>query len=267
VLVGATLETEKALKECEVESVDDGRTQQNGETKDVIVLHLKCREKELQFRFYDEVEYAAWEAALTSEISAFDDVPSTVDAQIRGDNSDDESDREIVTPAGKNTPPGKSRVLIDLKRQKSLKEMFTPTRNLIQNNVKRVSGMLGNSSNNGVHAASSVGANESSPESESLASGRKSPDVVKVDLDSEAVNQEMGEDRNDCLGIEVIVQANAVYKICTIDPEGEDDDTWAVLLAIFEQRFLLSRGPGGVFSIVRGNETVSLQFFNESIYL
>ena len=260
VLVGATLETIKGVKDSDFEPAEDGRQQQNGESKDTIILQLTSREKELQFRFDDEAEHAAWEATLASEISAFDDVPSSNEAQPRDRDSEDESDREVVAQSGKSTPPGKSRVLVELRKQKSLKEMFTPS---------RMRGMLGtNASAHATQVANGAASSDSSPESTPPSGGKnRALDIVRVvDLDAEAVHNEGGESRkNDCLGIEVVVRAKAVYKICTIDPEGEDDDTWAVLLAIFEQRFLLSRGGGGSadIAIVKGNETVSLQFFHE----
>ena len=109
---------------------------------------------------------------------------------------------------------------------------------------------------------------ESSPESSPSSTGKKLPEVVRIDLqdvDSEEFDEDEEERKNENSGIEVVVRAKAVYKICTVDPEGEDDDTWAVLLAVFEQKFLLSRrpAPDHEVAIVKGNETVSLQFFNE----
>ena len=57
--------------------------------------------------------------------------------------------------------------------------------------------------------------------------------------------------------VEVSVQNTAVYKICTVDPQGDDSqDTWAMLRTNFLQNFRLSGGPNG--RILRGEEVVQL---------
>ena len=59
--------------------------------------------------------------------------------------------------------------------------------------------------------------------------------------------------------VEVSVQNTAVYKICTVDPQGDDSqDTWAMLRTNFLQNFRLSGGPNG--RILRGEEVVQLNF-------
>jgi len=55
--------------------------------------------------------------------------------------------------------------------------------------------------------------------------------------------------------VKVSIEAGTVYKICTLDPQGnEDEDTWAVVDATFLQVFRVSGGPNG--RILRGEEIV-----------
>lgn len=59
--------------------------------------------------------------------------------------------------------------------------------------------------------------------------------------------------------VEISVEASAVYKICTTDPQGEErEDTWAMLQTRFLQNFRLSGGPNG--RIMRGEEIVQMNF-------
>ena len=57
--------------------------------------------------------------------------------------------------------------------------------------------------------------------------------------------------------VEISVQNTAVYKVCTLDPQGdESEDTWAMVRTNFLQNFRLSGGPNG--RILRGEEIVQL---------
>uniref|UniRef100_A0A7S4JLN2 Uncharacterized protein n=1 Tax=Odontella aurita TaxID=265563 RepID=A0A7S4JLN2_9STRA len=59
--------------------------------------------------------------------------------------------------------------------------------------------------------------------------------------------------------VEISVEASAVYKICTTDPQGDEmEDTWAMLQTRFLQNFRLSGGPNG--RIMRGEEIVQMNF-------
>lgn len=55
--------------------------------------------------------------------------------------------------------------------------------------------------------------------------------------------------------VKVSIEAGTVYKICTLDPQGEEsEDTWAVVDATFLQEFRVSGGTNG--RILRGEEIV-----------
>jgi len=57
--------------------------------------------------------------------------------------------------------------------------------------------------------------------------------------------------------VEISVQNTAVYKVCSLDPQGdESEDTWAMVRTTFLQNFRLSGGPNG--RILRGEEVVQL---------
>ena len=57
--------------------------------------------------------------------------------------------------------------------------------------------------------------------------------------------------------VEISVQNTAIYKVCTLDPQGdESEDTWAMVRTNFLQNFRLSGGPNG--RILRGEEIVQL---------
>ena len=53
--------------------------------------------------------------------------------------------------------------------------------------------------------------------------------------------------------VKISVQAATEYKICTVNPQGDDSDTWAVISATFLQTFRISGDR-----IVRGEEIVRL---------
>ena len=55
--------------------------------------------------------------------------------------------------------------------------------------------------------------------------------------------------------VKVSITAGTVYKVCTLDPQGEEsEDTWAVVEATFLQDFRVSGGTNG--RIIRGEEIV-----------
>lgn len=55
--------------------------------------------------------------------------------------------------------------------------------------------------------------------------------------------------------VKASIEASTVYKICTLDPEGdENEDTWAVVDATFLQEFRVTGGPNP--RIMRGEEVV-----------
>lgn len=58
--------------------------------------------------------------------------------------------------------------------------------------------------------------------------------------------------------LRVNVSAAMRYKICTADPEGNDDDTWAEIQMKFMQHFILRGGSHG--KIVRGEALVNIEF-------
>ena len=56
----------------------------------------------------------------------------------------------------------------------------------------------------------------------------------------------------------VSVNVSTNYKVCTLDPQGEEsEDTWATIRTTFKQQFQLSGGPSG--RIFRGDEIVQLE--------
>mmetsp|Transcript_6439 Transcript_6439/g.9393 ORF Transcript_6439/g.9393 Transcript_6439/m.9393 type:complete len:926 (+) Transcript_6439:267-3044(+) len=58
--------------------------------------------------------------------------------------------------------------------------------------------------------------------------------------------------------LRVNVSATMRYKICTADPEGNDDDNWAEIQMKFMQHFILRGGSHG--KIVRGEALVNIEF-------
>lgn len=56
------------------------------------------------------------------------------------------------------------------------------------------------------------------------------------------------------IGIKITVRVSNTYKICTADPDGEGDDTWAVVEAVFEQAYWLEKGE----EVARGEESVAI---------
>ena len=57
--------------------------------------------------------------------------------------------------------------------------------------------------------------------------------------------------------IDVTVNVSTEYKICTLDPQGQNEDTWGTIRTTFKQIFQLSGGPSGRIS--RGDEVVELE--------
>jgi hypothetical protein len=58
----------------------------------------------------------------------------------------------------------------------------------------------------------------------------------------------------------VTVRARTEYNICTVDPQGGDEDTWALIRATFLQSFRVTGGATG--RILRGEEMVRLTVLN-----
>lgn len=57
--------------------------------------------------------------------------------------------------------------------------------------------------------------------------------------------------------VNVSVRASTTYKICTLDPQGnESEDTWAIVHATFLQHFGIAGGPNGVMN--RSEEVVQI---------
>jgi PH domain len=55
--------------------------------------------------------------------------------------------------------------------------------------------------------------------------------------------------------VKASIEASTVYKICTLDPDGDENtDTWAVVDATFQQEFRVTGGPNP--RIMRGEEVV-----------
>jgi PH domain len=86
--------------------------------------------------------------------------------------------------------------------------------------------------------------------------------AVKLKLDPELVQKRLMnlELRATC-GVRVSVSACTEYKVCTTNPQGdEDQDTWAVIQAHFLQAFRIYGGATG--RIMRGEEVVRFSVLN-----
>lgn len=86
--------------------------------------------------------------------------------------------------------------------------------------------------------------------------------ALKVGLDAALVEKRVKnlEHRATC-GVRVSVSACTEYKVCTTDPQGDDDqDTWATIQAHFLQSFRISGGSAG--RIMRGEELVRFSIVN-----
>lgn len=97
-----------------------------------------------------------------------------------------------------------------------------------------------------------------SPRSEgtSLAEASLKEHVASLGLDFNALEQRLADyAAQTSATVKVSIQAITSYKICTLDPQGDDsEDTWAAVDATFLQDFRVSGGPNG--RIVRGEEMV-----------
>ena len=60
------------------------------------------------------------------------------------------------------------------------------------------------------------------------------------------------------IGVHIKVSVSNLYKVCTTDPEGDDDDVWAVVEGVFEQGYWLEKGE----EIIRGEETVKINLID-----
>jgi len=93
-------------------------------------------------------------------------------------------------------------------------------------------------------------------EGTSLAEAALKEHVANLGLDFGVLEERLAAYANQSSAIvKVSIEAGTVYKICTLDPQGnEDEDTWAVVDATFLQVFRVSGGPNG--RILRGEEIV-----------
>lgn len=78
----------------------------------------------------------------------------------------------------------------------------------------------------------------------------------RLGIDSETLESRLSTyTRRATSAVSVAVNASTDYKICTLDPTGDESlDTWAHLTAHFGQSFRVTGGPNG--RIIRGEETV-----------
>lgn len=60
------------------------------------------------------------------------------------------------------------------------------------------------------------------------------------------------------IGVHITVSVSNEYKVCTTDPDGEDDDVWAVVEGVFEQGYWLEKGE----EVIRGEETVKINLID-----
>jgi PH domain len=93
-------------------------------------------------------------------------------------------------------------------------------------------------------------------EGTSLAEAALKEHVANLGLDFKALEGRLAAYANQtATTVKVAIEAGTVYKVCTLDPEGDENrDTWAVIDATFLQDFRVSGGPNG--RIIRGEETV-----------
>lgn len=80
--------------------------------------------------------------------------------------------------------------------------------------------------------------------------------VANLGLDCDALEERLAAYASQSSAtVKVSIQAGTVYKICTLDPQGnEKEDTWATVDATFLQDFRVTGGPNA--RIVRGEEIV-----------
>lgn len=86
--------------------------------------------------------------------------------------------------------------------------------------------------------------------------------ATKIGLDPELVASRLANfAQRATSAVLVSVRACTEYKVCTTNPQGDDDqDTWATIQAHFLQAFRISGGPNG--RIMRGEEIVRLSVVN-----
>lgn len=86
--------------------------------------------------------------------------------------------------------------------------------------------------------------------------------ALKLGLDPEYVKNRLANfAQRTTSAVRVSVRACTEYKVCTTNPQGDDDqDTWATIRAHFLQAFRISGGPNG--RIMRGEEIVRLSVVN-----
>ena len=98
--------------------------------------------------------------------------------------------------------------------------------------------------------------NSSKMEGTSLAEKALKEHVANLGLDFDALEERLAAYANQSSAVvKISIEAGTVYKICTLDPQGdESEDTWAVVDATFLQEFRVSGGPNG--RILRGEEIV-----------
>jgi PH domain len=94
------------------------------------------------------------------------------------------------------------------------------------------------------------------PEGTSLAETALREHVANLGLDFKALEGRLAVyAKQTATTVKVAIEAGTVYKVCTLDPEGdESQDIWAVIEATFLQDFRVSGGPNG--RIIRGEEIV-----------
>ena len=76
--------------------------------------------------------------------------------------------------------------------------------------------------------------------------------VANLELEIDDMDERMARlSANKSSIVKISVEASTEYKICTLDPQGDDGDTWATISSTFLQKFIISGGR-----IVRGEEIV-----------
>lgn len=96
---------------------------------------------------------------------------------------------------------------------------------------------------------------------ESTVTEQSTKDQVENSMKAHVANLELAIDdmdermarlsANKSSSVKISVEASTEYKICTLDPQGDDGDTWATISSTFLQKFIISGGR-----IVRGEEIV-----------
>lgn len=107
--------------------------------------------------------------------------------------------------------------------------------------------------------ASATGDNLGSPKGEcavSQAEASLKEHVANLGLDCDALEERLAVYASQSSAtVKVTIQAGTVYKICTLDPQGDEiEDTWATVDATFLQDFRVTGGSNA--RIIRGEEIV-----------